>query len=309
MRKQIILAETMGFCWGVRRTLDIIERAGNPIAPVATIGDVIHNPQVVDRLRASGIATAGSVDEAGERGYQRVAITAHGAGPERTERAASRGMDVIDTTCPLVTRVQRLAQKLVHEGYALIIYGDRWHPEARGILGWAGSDRARVAMRLDDIEWFTADPRPEKIAILSQTTKVVDEYIEFARQVWLAAGECGYEVRICNTICEPTARRQQALLELVDEVDTLLVIGGKKSSNTTRLAEVGRSYGVPSHHIESSADLDPDWLAGVERVGITAGASTPDDVIVQVIENLQDYGFEAPIHPFTPQSLDAVPAY
>ncbi|MFW6074256.1 MAG: 4-hydroxy-3-methylbut-2-enyl diphosphate reductase [Chloroflexota bacterium] len=309
MTKQIILAETMGFCWGVRRTLDIIERAGDPVERVATIGDVIHNPQVVDRLRARGIDTAESVDEAGQRGYHRVAITAHGAGPERTRRAEARGMDVIDTTCPIVTRVQRLAQKLVREGYALIIYGDHRHPEARGIRAWADTSRARVAMSLDDIDWFTGDSQPRKIAILSQTTKNVDEFIEFARQAWIAAGERGYEVRICNTICEPTARRQSALRDLIGEIDALVVVGGKKSSNTTRLAEAGRSYGVPSYHIERADEIAPEWLIDIERVGVTAGASTPDEIILEVIEHLQGQGFEAPAHPFTPQPLDAVPAY
>lgn len=316
MAKQIVLAETMGYCWGVRRTLDIIQQASGLDRPVATIGDVIHNPQTVERLRAGGVATAGSIDEAAMRGFERVAITAHGAGPERANEAKRRGLEMIDTTCPLVTKVQRLGQKLVREGYFLIVYGDAPHPEVRGILGWAGTSRAIATKHVHDLPWRAArgddtfpdeSQPPRKLAIISQTTKSVAEFMAFAQKVVALAAGKGGEVRICNTICQPTADRQNALHRLAEEVDAIMVVGGRKSSNTTRLAEVGRSYGIPSYHIERADEIDDDWLRDIERVGITAGASTPDDVIISVIDALQIRGYASPDVSVWAEALE--PAY
>src|SRR5690606_31993409 len=141
MIRRIKLAQEMGYCWGVRRALDIIQEAGNPENPVATIGDVIHNPQVVERLRANGIDTSSTIALAASSGYKRVAITAHGAGPHMAHEAAEHGVELLDTTCPLVTKVQRLAQKLVKQGYSIVVYGDSYHPEVKGIIGWSGTSR------------------------------------------------------------------------------------------------------------------------------------------------------------------------
>jgi 4-hydroxy-3-methylbut-2-en-1-yl diphosphate reductase len=303
MRGKIVLADTMGYCWGVRRTLEIIQRAGSRDEQVATIGDVIHNPQVVDRLRNAGVQTAASVDDALARGFKNVAITAHGAAPERAKHAESLGLNMIDTTCPLVAKVQRLGQKLARQGYFIVVYGDRDHPEVRGILGWAGTSRAVAAKHLEDLPWNARRGEsdgtqrfapPRKVAVLSQTTKIVDEFLAFAGDLSDLVAREGGEIRICNTICAPTTDRQNALERLAREVDVILVIGGRKSSNTARLAEVGKSHGVESHHIESELDIDASWLDGEGNVGITAGASTPDDVILRVIDELVARGFERP---------------
>jgi 4-hydroxy-3-methylbut-2-enyl diphosphate reductase len=315
--KQIILAEEMGYCWGVRRAIDIITKAGNVEEPVATIGDVIHNPQIVERLRSQGVETAETVEEAKQRGYQRVAITAHGAGPERTEDAQARGLEMIDTTCPLVTKVQRLGQKLVRQGYYLVVYGDGFHPEVRGIIAWSGTSRAVAAKHIEDLPWSNARGQgaegaaepPRKVAVVSQTTKNVDEFLKFVDELVPLVARDGGEVRICNTICEPTTERQNALRKLAREVDAILAIGGKKSSNTARLAEVGRSYGIPSYHIERAEEISSDWLDGVERIGVTAGASTPDDVIVSVVRHLQEMGFAAPETELPEYDLDVLPSF
>lgn len=296
MPKEIILADSLGYCWGVRRTLAIIEAMAARERPIATIGDVIHNPHVVERLRQQGVQVVASLDEARAGGFDRAATTAHGAGPERGPEAAARGLELIDTTCPLVARVQRLARKLVQQGYYVLIYGDAAHPEARGILGWAGTRRAVVAKRLEDLPWAdpAADiPVPRKVAIVSQTTKQVDDFLAFAHAVTDLVARDGGEARICNTICAPTRERQNALKRLAHAVDVIVVVGGKKSSNTARLAEVGRSLGVPSFHIERPEDLDDAWLGGRQRVGVTAGASTPDDVILAVVAALEARGYRA----------------
>lgn len=315
--RRIIMADELGYCWGVRRALDIIEKAGEPEDPVATVGDVIHNPQVVDRLRSQGVQTADSVEEAASRGFKRVAITAHGAGPERAEEAKSRGLELIDTTCPLVTKVQRLAQKLVKQGYYIVVYGDHFHPEVRGIISWSGTSRAVAAKKIADLPWNAQrgasgdglEAPPRKVAVMSQTTKMVEEFLDFTRELTDMVAREGGEIRICNTICEPTYERQNALKRLASQVDLILAIGGKKSSNTARLAEVGRAFGVESYHVESSNEIDPAWLETVENVGVTAGASTPDDVIEDIIEHLTTFGFEPPPQGMKPVNLEELPNY
>lgn len=317
MTRQIIMADELGYCWGVRRALDIISEAGNPENPVATIGDVIHNPQIVQRLTFHGVQTAGSLDEATERGFNRVATTAHGAGPSRITDAKSRGLELIDTTCPLVTKVQRLGKKLVGQGYYLVVYGDGFHPEVKGILGWADTKRSCSAKHIEDLPWTarrgSTDPDaitpPHKVAVVSQTTKMVDEFMKFVTALTEMVARDGGEIRICNTICEPTSNRQNALKKLSEEADLILAIGGKKSSNTARLAEVGQSYGVPSYHIESESDIDPSWLHDVEFVGVTAGASTPDDVIQQVVDWLVGQGYTPPEGGIRHQPVDVMPNF
>jgi 4-hydroxy-3-methylbut-2-en-1-yl diphosphate reductase len=303
MKGRIVLADTMGYCWGVRRTLEIIQRAGDPENQIATIGDVLHNPQVVQRLRDAGVQTAPSIQEAAKRGFRHVAITAHGASPERNEHAEALGLTMVDTTCPLVTKVQRLAQKLVKQGYFIVVYGDADHPEVRGILGWASTSRAISAKHVDELPWNAARGEvdfhdragpPRKVAVISQTTKIVEEFLAFARDLSYRVAREGGEIRICNTICAPTTERQNALERLSQEVDVILVIGGRKSSNTARLAEVGRRHGVEAYHIESEADIEEAWLSNVRNIGITAGASTPDYVIEGVIDDLALRGFQRP---------------
>ncbi|MFM9105853.1 MAG: 4-hydroxy-3-methylbut-2-enyl diphosphate reductase [Chloroflexota bacterium] len=317
--KRIVIADELGYCWGVRRALDIVEQAASQAGPIAPIGDVIHNPQVVERLRLAGVEGAASVDEALERGFRRVAITAHGMGPHLAGEASTAGLELIDTTCPLVTKVQRLAQKLVRQGYYLVVYGDSWHPEVRGVIGWAGTSKAVAAKKIADLPWNA--PRgatgeglstpPRKVALVSQTTKNVTELMKFAGELQAMVMPEGGEFRLCNTICEPTSERQNALRRLVeqDQVDLILAIGGKKSSNTARLAEVGRQMGVESHHIERPEDIETAWLEGVTTVGVTAGASTPDDVIQQVVDALAAHGYAPPAGGIRPVDPEYVPAY
>ena len=317
--KRIVVAAELGYCWGVRRALEIVEAATERTRPIAPIGDVIHNPQVVDRLRERGVEGAASVDEAARRGFRRVAITAHGMGPHLAQEAAAANLELIDTTCPLVTKVQRLAQKLVRQGYYLVVYGDAYHPEVRGVIGWAGTSKAVAAKKIADLPWNA--PRgtkgegvvtpPRKVAVVSQTTKNVDELMRFAQALQAMVMPEGGEFRLCNTICEPTSERQNALKRLVeeDEVDLILAIGGRKSSNTARLAEVGTALGVRSFHIETPEEIDEAWLADTDVIGVTAGASTPDDVIETVVAALTRRGYTPPEGGIRPADPDYVPAY
>jgi 4-hydroxy-3-methylbut-2-en-1-yl diphosphate reductase len=317
--KRVVVADELGYCWGVRRALDIIEDAADKNGPVAPVGDIIHNPQVVARLRTKGVEGAASVDEAVARGFQRVAITAHGMGPHLGVEAAAANMELIDTTCPLVTKVQRLAQKLVRQGYYLVVYGDSYHPEVKSVIEWAATSKAISAKKIADLPWNArrgerGDGKvspPRKVAVVSQTTKNIDELMKFAAELQAMVVPEGGEFRLCNTICEPTSERQNALKRLVerDRCDLILAIGGKKSSNTARLAEVGTSMGVESHHIERPEDIDEDWLTLASIVGVTAGASTPDDVIQEVVDHLVRRGYSPPEGGIRPIDPDYVPAY
>ena len=317
--KRVVVAQELGYCWGVRRALEIVEAAAEGTGPIAPIGDVIHNPQVVERLRQRGVEGAASVAEAATRGFRRVAITAHGMGPHLAGEATSAGVELIDTTCPLVTKVQRLAQKLVRQGYYLVVYGDSYHPEVRGVIGWAGTSKAVAAKKIEDLPWNA--PRgtsgegvstpPRKVAVVSQTTKNVNELMLFAQQLQAMVMPEGGEFRLCNTICEPTSERQNALKRLVeqDHVDVILAIGGRKSSNTARLAEVGKALGVPSYHIERTEDIQDEWLTEANTVGVTAGASTPDDVIEAVVADLTRRGYTPPENGIRPIDAEYVPSY
>lgn len=319
VRKRIVVADELGYCWGVRRALEIIQDAAQKQGPVAPVGDIIHNPQVVERLRATGVEGAGSVGDAVERGFRRVAITAHGMGPHLAQQASAAHVDLIDTTCPLVTKVQRLAQKLVRQGYFLVVYGDSYHPEVKGVLGWAATTKSVAAKKVEDLPWNARRgdkgegkiAPPRKVALVSQTTKNVDELMKFARQLQEMVVPEGGEFRLCNTICEPTSERQNALKRLVerDRVDLILAVGGRKSSNTARLAEVGNAMGVTSYHIERPDEIEDAWLDGVTTVGLTAGASTPDDVIEEVVTILAAKGYAPPENGIRPVDPEYVPAY
>ena len=318
-KKRIVVADELGYCWGVRRAVDIITSSAETDGPIAPVGDIIHNPQVVERLRLKGVEGAESVEQAKARGFSRVAITAHGMGPHLAVEAAERNLQLIDTTCPLVTKVQRLAQKLVRQGYYLVVYGDSYHPEVRSVLGWASTSKSCAAKKIADLPWNAkrgstapdAITPPRKVAVVSQTTKNVEELMKFAMELQSMVVPEGGEFRLCNTICEPTSERQNALRRLVerDNVDLILAIGGRKSSNTARLAEVGNSLGVQSYHIERPDEVEAGWLEQASVVGITAGASTPDDVIESVIAHLAERGYDPPEGGIRQVDPEYVPAY
>ncbi len=297
--REIILAEILGFCWGVRRALQIVRQAALE-KPIAALGDIIHNPIVVEQLQREGVIPVTDMATAKEQGFQQIAITAHGAPPAWYEDSERLGLALIDTTCPLVTKVQRLAKRLADQGYFLVIFGDASHPEVRGILGWAGTTRACAARTPQDLPWdgprgtLATSPPPRKVALISQTTKRTDDLLAFAQALLAWVLPHGGELRVVNTICPPTWERQEALAKLARQVDLVIVVGGRKSSNSARLVELCRDLGTSSVLIERPEELNPTLLQGIRRIGLTAGASTPDQVIMSVLNRLLSFGYPPP---------------
>ena len=278
---EILLAKDMGFCWGVRRAIDIMEKAADERGEIISVGPIVHNPQVVEDLKGRGVR----VGVRPEDDSRPVAITAHGVGPEVLEEVRATGAEVIDGTCPIVTRSQRWARRMAESGFTVLVFGDPEHREVRGVLGWAG--KYGVAVR--DGEPLP-DPFPTRVAIISQTTQTPEKFSEFVSKVMGEHVAEITELRLVNTLCDVTSSQQAAARELAQEADLMLVVGGKTSANTRHLLEVCREEGAVAHLIETAEELEPEWFRDCKRVGVTAGASTPEVLVSQTVEALAGRG-------------------
>jgi len=275
---QIEKATEIGFCTGVRRAINMIERAAKELGPLQTLGPIVHNQQVVDRLAEHGVTVAESLDQL-KRDI--LCISSHGVGLQVIKEAESRGIMIIDTTCPFVRRTQVAAKKLANSGFSVVVFGDENHREVQGVLGYAG-EKGLATINVPLFEKLS--PR---VGILSQTTQSFSAFHSFVSSFVQTHLESIAELRVVNTICDATRKHQEAALELAGRSDLMLVVGSRGSANTKRLAELCSTL-VETHHIETAQEIDPKWLGGkVERVGITAGASTPDEVIGEVISRLK----------------------
>jgi 4-hydroxy-3-methylbut-2-enyl diphosphate reductase len=278
---EIEKAAEIGFCTGVRRAIDILERASQKLGPLQTLGPIVHNQQVVDKLARSGVTVAESLDQlAGDT----VAISSHGVSPEVLQQAEARGLQIVDTTCPFVRRAQNAAKRLTKAGFFVVVFGDQEHREVQGVLGCAEGNGI-ATLELPDIDRAKL---PRRIGILSQTTQSFPAFVNFVSSFSERYIEFISELRIINTICDATRRHQQAAMELADRVDLMLVVGSRTSANTRRLAEICSGI-VETHHIEKAAEIDSRWLSKRRNlhVGITAGASTPDEAINEVTATLK----------------------
>jgi 4-hydroxy-3-methylbut-2-enyl diphosphate reductase len=280
---EIVLASEMGFCFGVRRAVEMMEEATHERGPMVSLGSVVHNPQVVGKLKERGLDVVSSVEEVSGRP---VAITAHGVSESVVRELEARGVPIVDTTCPIVTRSQQWAKRLVEDGFAVIVFGDPNHKEVRGVLGWADG-KAYAVTSVDEIDNLP-DEMPSRVGVLSQTTETEGHFAEFVRTLLEKRMDRISELRVINTLCNATTSQQAAAEELAHKVDLMFVIGGKESANTRHLAEVAREQGVETFHVESAQDIQPEWLQGHDRVGVTAGASTPDDAVQAVVTRLRE---------------------
>lgn len=275
---EILKARTQGFCFGVELTYKkaLAETAQHD--DVHTMGNIVHNPLIVKELEEHGLKNAESVDDI-ESGT--LFVRAHGLPPQTLEKAEAKGLRVVDATCPMVTRTQKLAKKLQEEGRSVIILGDPKHPEVAGIAGHVPG-----AIILN--EWPADESqirRMRRIAIVSQSTLNEDKFKDLVAKI----AAINYETRVYNTICPDTQGRQLSARELARDVDVMVVIGGTKSANTRHLAEISEGQGARAHLVENADELKREWFTGDERVGIATGASTPGFLADEVEQKLLDW--------------------
>lgn len=272
-RPSIEVAAHAGVCYGVERALDLAYGAAQSAPkPVRTLGPLIHNPIVVDELAEGGIAPVDELDGATSGS---VIIRAHGVVPSVIDDAKRRGLHVIDATCPYVKRVHRAAEKLVREGYQLIVVGESGHPEVEGIMGHA-DDTAVTVSCVDDLASVELQRR---VGVVVQTTQTVATLTDIVDELLIRSDE----VRVINTICSATQERQEAASDLAARVDVMVVIGGKNSGNTRRLVEICRERCDRTYHIEDAAELSLPMFSGAMHIGVTAGASTPASHIQRAV--------------------------
>jgi (E)-4-hydroxy-3-methyl-but-2-enyl pyrophosphate reductase len=284
--KTILVAEHSGFCHGVQKAVDKTLAVGESCnKPVYVLGQLIHNQQVIDHLNAKSIKTVNSLDEIPPGSM--CVIRTHGAPPQVVDAALAKGVEVSDATCPDVRLVQNKAIQLAEEGYTVVIVGKEEHPEVIGIK--AHSERVEGAKIIainkpEEIHEKLKDLPRRRIGIVSQTTQMEEAFFEMVKEL----AKIAKELKVFNTICPATYFRQNSALELAGKVDFMVVVGGKNSSNTTHLAEICRAQGTETIHIETYKELEGcEALERAETVGVTAGASTPDWLIQEVLEYLQ----------------------
>lgn len=275
---EVILAESAGFCYGVNRALNtVLDAAKSHQKPMFTLGPLIHNPQVIERLESQGVKSVSDISEVSAGSV--LVMPSHGVSESIVEQARSAGIEIVDATCPYVSKVHRVAETLTKGGYQVVILGDKGHTEVKGILSTAGDD----AVVVSDASELACVKLKNKVGIVAQTTQTRDRYQALVAEV---SGRV-YEVRAYNTICNATSDRQRAALDVAEHVDVMLVVGGRNSANTRRLTEICAQSGVPTHHVEVAGEIDGAWFEGAEKVGITAGASTPDWIVQEVIRKVE----------------------
>ena len=285
---EIILAESLGFCMGVKRAVDLAYRAleKSQGLPVVTLGPIIHNTQEIERLTADGIQLA----DVEARPAQGIAIIrAHGAPPQVYDELKERGVRVMDGTCPYVHYSQRKAIELFEAGYEVVIVGDKKHPEISGILGYING-QAHVVKTLEEAENL---PSLGRVGVIAQTTISPQKYAAIVNAIRAKA----IEVRVCETICDATEENQAAIRRLASEVDLLYVIGGRHSANSNKLVETARDLCPRALLIETEDEINPADLVGAARIGVSAGASTPDWMIQKVVMRLRKLSHELELAP------------
>jgi 4-hydroxy-3-methylbut-2-enyl diphosphate reductase len=260
-----------------------LEKTARERGPIRTLGEVVHNHEVLQRLAGIGITVADNIDEMDSKV---VSIGTHGISPRVEQKIRSRYTEVIDTTCPFVKRAQAAANRLAKADFLVVIYGDASHPEVRGILGWA---EGQGIATMDEKFITTLERLPRRLGILSQTTQIPAHFSEFVKKVIDLALVKDVEIRIIDTICHDIRERQQAAFTLARKVDLMLVIGSHTSANTNHLAELCVTV-AKTHLVETAADIQLSWLQNEQHIGVASGASTAEETINEVIARLEELG-------------------
>ena len=273
-------AEKLGLCFGVRRAIKLLKEAANKYGEIETLGPVAHNRLLVETLANLGVKPINHLDQAQGR---ILAITTHGVSPAVLSEIRAHHIHIIDTTCPIVRKAQNAAKELAEAGFAVIIFGDAKHSEVKGLLGWTG-DKGIAALNVKQID--RAGKSPSRLGIISQTTQTQSAFIEFVSQLIGMMGPKIEEMRLINTLCKVTQGQQEAALELARKSQLMIVIGGANSANARHLVEICSPL-VETHLVETADEVKNSWLAGKHQIGITAGASTPDEAVEELIAKLK----------------------
>ena len=270
--KRVVIADDQGFCWGVRRALEIVDQHGD----VLILGDLIHNKQVVQQLEERGKKIVHAVT--GEE-KKPVVITAHGTIIGNYLHLEKLGMEVVDTTCPLVSAIYKAGENLENEGYRILVIGNKEHVEVKGI-----ASRLNNPIIVNNEEELARVTLPDRLGVTCQSTYSVQKFDKLVSQIRTRTTD----VKVKNTTCSPTKKRQSAAEQLAKQVELMIVVGGYHSSNTKKLAELTSQF-VESYHIETSAQLNPEWFEGKSEIGITSGASTADWIVEEIRQKIESF--------------------
>ncbi|MEO1922927.1 MAG: 4-hydroxy-3-methylbut-2-enyl diphosphate reductase [Nautiliaceae bacterium] len=269
-------AKSYGFCFGVKRAVEIAENSKNAV----TLGPLIHNPLEIERLAKNyNVKYVNSINEIGEN-IKRVIVRTHGIPKDRLEKLKNRKIEVIDATCPFVKKPQEIVEKMSKEGYDIVIFGDKTHPEIQGVMSYSVHNRVFVVLTPEELENIKLK---EKIAMVAQTTRKVKDYLKIAE--YLIKNH--KEVRVFNTICNATFENQEAVRELSLEADIMIIVGGKNSSNTKQLYNIAKEN-CESYLVESENEIKPEWFKSKTLCGVSAGASTPEWLVEKIISKIKD---------------------
>ena len=274
---EVTVAKTAGFCFGVKRAVEkVYEQIGKTEKPIYTYGPIIHNEQVVGDLQEKGVEVIDTLEELKTIRDAVVVIRSHGVGKDVYDILKENGVEIVDATCPYVKKIHRIVEKQTAEGRRVLIVGSEDHPEVQGIKGW-GDERTKVIENMDDFRRLEL-PEDEKLCIVSQTTFNYKKFQDLVEKI----SKTRYDITVLNTICNATQERQVEAMRIASQVDVMLVIGGKHSSNTQKLYDICRKECKNTYYIQTLGDFNPECISSVRSVGITAGASTPNNIIEEV---------------------------
>lgn len=273
---KIELAKNYGFCFGVKRAINLAENSPNS----ATIGELIHNNEEISRLKNKfGVRTLKNIYELSDE--KKAIIRTHGITKDDLEILKQKNIEFIDATCPYVTKPQKIVEKMSNEGYDIVIFGDENHPEVKGVKSYANGN-VYVVLDANSIKKISLR---NKVAIISQTTKKIEDFKKIVNEVM----EKSKEIRVFNTICNATLQNQEAVEKLAKKADIMVIIGGKNSSNTKQLFIISKRFCQSSYLIENEFELNKDWFLNKNLCGISAGASTPDWIIQNIIRIIEKF--------------------
>ena len=279
---EVTVAKSAGFCFGVKRAVDMVYEEAKKNTKVYTLGPIIHNEQVVQDLESKGVQVLHSIDELKEEKDAVVIIRSHGITKQMQDALEKKDISIVDATCPFVKKIHNIVHEKWNEGYEIIVVGSAKHPEVQGICGWC-DNCCSVIETLEEAQKYT-QKEPKKICIVAQTTFNYNKFQELVEII----KEKGYDIIVLNTICNATEERQTEARAIAEQVDAMIVIGGRNSSNTQKLFEICKNECKNTYYIQTVKDLDLAEVRSVDNVGITAGASTPNNIIEEVQKNVRN---------------------